>query len=99
MLSVDDSLSFVSWLLEADQNSCKTRRSNRQKRESLYWNARSDLRRVAEVGWDAPLEMPYYRASAKWVRQPGNSYHLWKTYDPYYDASVDKAVELYVRND
>ena len=60
----------------------------------------SKLRGLAEVGWYAPLDMPYYRAIAEWVRRPDSSYHLLKIYNLYGDASVDKTtVELYVRKD
>jgi hypothetical protein len=59
----------------------------------------SNLRELAEFGWDAPLEMPYDRAFAEWVWRLGSSYHWVKTYDLYGDALVDKAtVKPYVRN-
>ena len=49
---------------------------------------------LTEVGWYGPLEVPYYRATEDWVKRPGSSHHLSKTYDLYGNASV----ELYVRN-
>jgi hypothetical protein len=100
MLSEDDGLSFLSWVLGAERNSCKVRTSPGRTRKSLYRTTRIELRGLGEVGWNEPLEMLYYRAIAEWVRRSDISYHLLKTYDPYDDASVDKAaVELYVRND
>ena len=55
----------------------------------------SPCNRLIEVGWYGPLEVPYYRAIEGWVKRPGSSHRLSKTYDLYGNASV----ELYVRNE
>ena len=42
----------------------------------------------------------YFRAIAAWVRRPGSSHHLKKTYDLYPDKAGQRSVvELYLRDD
>jgi hypothetical protein len=54
-------------------------------------------------GWAdgfAPEDFPYFMAIAAWVRRPGSSHHLKKTYDLYPDkAGQGSVVELYLRDD
>jgi hypothetical protein len=53
-----------------------------------------------EAGWFADEDFPYFRAIAAWVRRPGSSHHLKKTYDLYPDKAGQRSVvKLYVRDD
>jgi hypothetical protein len=51
-------------------------------------------------GYMPAMTFPYYRAIAEWVKRPGSSHHLQKTYEFYRSPGGDQAaVELYVRED
>jgi hypothetical protein len=66
----------------------------------LVYEDGNKFRGWTEVGWSPDADLLYYTAVAAWVRRPGSSHHLFKTYELYSDTPGEKAtVQLYVKND
>ena len=62
---------------------------------------RGDIEKFNALGMGAvsPLNYPYFRAAAAWVRRPGSTHHLLRTYHFFGgDNNPELTVDLYVKN-
>jgi hypothetical protein len=62
---------------------------------------RGDIEKFNDLGMGAvnPANYPYYRAAAEWVRRPGSSHHLLKTYHFFGgENNPELTVDLYVKD-